>query len=61
MPGSRNTQRLPIEEKTIIDVHAHLIPGVDDGAEEMTMALTMMLRAQDQGICCSFIHDSDPP
>ena len=34
----------------MIDVHTHLIPGVDDGAEDLTMALTMMLRARDQGI-----------
>ena len=51
----------------MIDVHAHLIPGVDDGAEEMTMALTMMLRAQDQGITAmtatphSMAFDADAP
>ena len=28
----------------------HLIPGVDDGAEDMTMALLMLLHAQEQGI-----------
>lgn len=28
----------------------HLIPGVDDGAENMEMALVMLLRAKEQGI-----------
>ena len=32
------------------DIHMHLIPGVDDGAENMEMSLLMLLRAQDQGI-----------
>ena len=34
----------------MIDIHMHLIPGVDDGAENMEMALAMMLRAKEQGI-----------
>ena len=32
------------------DIHMHLIPGVDDGAEDMEMALVMMIRAKEQGI-----------
>lgn len=34
----------------MIDIHMHLIPGVDDGAENMEMALVMMIRAKQQGI-----------
>lgn len=34
----------------MIDTHMHLIPGMDDGAEDMEMALVMMIRAQQQGI-----------
>ena len=34
----------------MIDIHMHLIPGMDDGAEDMEMALVMMIRAQQQGI-----------
>ena len=34
----------------MIDIHMHLIPGVDDGAEDMEMALVMMIRAKQQGI-----------
>lgn len=34
----------------MIDTHIHLIPGMDDGAEDMEMALVMMIRAKQQGI-----------
>ena len=34
----------------MIDIHMHLVPGMDDGAEDMEMALVMMIRAQQQGI-----------
>lgn len=37
-------------ERKMIDIHMHLIPGVDDGAEDMEMALAMMIRAKQQGI-----------
>lgn len=36
------------------DIHMHLIPGVDDGAEDRMMALLMLLRAGDQGITSVF-------
>jgi len=39
-----------IPERNMIDIHMHLIPGVDDGAENMEMALAMMLRAKEQRI-----------
>ena len=41
---------LPIRERKMIDIHMHLIPGVDDGAENMEMSLVMMARAMEQGI-----------
>ena len=41
---------LPIPERKMIDIHMHLIPGVDDGAEDMMMARMMLLRAREQGI-----------
>lgn len=34
----------------MIDIHMHLIPGVDDGAEDIMMSLMMLLRAKEQGI-----------
>ena len=37
-------------ERNMIDIHMHLIPGVDDGAEDMEMALVMMIRAKQQSI-----------
>ena len=39
-----------IPQREMIDIHMHLIPGVDDGTESMEMSLLMMLRAGDQGI-----------
>ena len=37
-------------EQIMIDIHMHLTPGVDDGAEDMMMALMMIMKAGDQGI-----------
>lgn len=37
-------------ERKMTDIHMHLIPGVDDGAEDMMMARIMLLRAKEQGI-----------
>ena len=31
----------------MIDIHIHLIPAVDDGAEDQNMSLLMLLRAKD--------------
>lgn len=41
---------LPTPERTMIDIHMHLIPGVDDGAENMEMSLVMLSLAGQQGI-----------
>ena len=52
--------------REMIDIHMHLIPGVDDGAEDEQMALLMLLRAKDQGIRVVFAtphssaYDEDP-
>lgn len=43
------------ETHTMTDLHIHLIPGVDDGAEDMMMALMMLLRAWDQGVRNVFV------
>jgi len=32
------------------DIHMHLIPGVDDGAQDLEMALVMLFLAKEQGI-----------
>ena len=39
-----------ITRNKMIDIHMHLIPGVDDGAEDMMMARMMVLTAREQGI-----------
>lgn len=39
-----------VPKQKMIDIHMHLIPGVDDGAENMEMALIMMNQAKEQGI-----------
>jgi len=41
---------LPTLERKMIDIHMHLIPGVDDGSENMEMSLVMIARAMEQGI-----------
>ena len=38
------------EKGRIIDVHAHILPGVDDGARDMDEALKMLKCAASQGI-----------
>ena len=44
----------------MIDIHNHIIPGIDDGALDMSMALKMLEMAQQQGIthivCTPHIH-----
>jgi len=37
-------------KRQMTDIHMHLVPGVDDGAENMEMSLVMMARAMEQGI-----------
>lgn len=38
----------------MIDIHTHILPAVDDGAEDQNMSLLMLLRAKEQGITCVF-------
>ena len=34
----------------IIDIHAHILPGVDDGARDMEESVRMLQEAAEQGI-----------
>ena len=43
-----------IPENNMTDIHMHLVPGVDDGAESLDMALDMIWRARLQGITAIF-------
>ena len=36
--------------KRIVDMHCHILPGIDDGAKSMEMSLQMLQTAQDEGI-----------
>ena len=50
----------PTGREPVTDVHMHLIPGVDDGAVDLEMAMVLMLRARDEGIgtICATPHSS---
>lgn len=46
----------------ICDIHAHIVPGVDDGARNLEMSIAMLRRAYEQGvrnIVCTSHSDSD--
>lgn len=38
----------------MVDIHTHILPAVDDGAEDLNISLLMLLRAKEQGITCVF-------
>lgn len=37
---------------TFIDIHAHILPEVDDGAPDWKISKAMMWEAYQQGVCC---------
>lgn len=38
------------EETALIDIHCHILPGIDDGAADFTESLLMAQKAQEEGI-----------
>ena len=44
--GGEGVNRLPV----IVDVHAHILPGVDDGSGSMEESLKMLEMAAAEGI-----------
>ncbi len=42
------------ENKMIVDIHAHIFPGIDDGAEDAAMAFEVMKSDYSQGACGIF-------
>ena len=36
----------------IIDMHCHILPGVDDGAKDLETSLAMLEASRDQGVQC---------
>jgi len=44
-------KRLPkIKFKNVVDIHCHVLPGIDDGSEDMEEAVNMCKKAADMGI-----------
>lgn len=44
-----NRKKLP---KTFVDIHSHVLPGVDDGSPDMETTIQMIEKAYQQGIRC---------
>ena len=38
----------------MIDLHTHIIPGVDDGAKELDLSLEMLRQAHDYGLTTGY-------
>ena len=39
-----------LDRKKIIDIHAHILPGVDDGARDLKESIALAVSAVSQGI-----------
>ena len=43
---ARKTQRRPDKiELGVVDIHTHVLPGIDDGAEKMALSYRMLRRS----------------
>ncbi len=48
---ARKTQRRPDKiELGVVDIHTHVLPGIDDGAEKMALSYRMLRRSYKQGV-----------
>jgi tyrosine-protein phosphatase YwqE len=48
---SKKNSKLPYDlSDLVVDVHSHLIPGIDDGAQTMDQTIGMLLKFHDLGI-----------
>ena len=47
---SKKTQLTTIFPESFVDIHAHLLPGIDDGAENMEAAVALIQRMRSYGI-----------
>jgi protein-tyrosine phosphatase len=60
---------LPSKRRIMIDTHAHILPGLDDGPETLQQALGLISLAVDQGVgsiiatphCCDGVYNCDKP
>ena len=39
----------------MIDIHSHVLPGIDDGSSDITMSLTMLKESRRQGVTDMFL------
>ena len=39
-----------MRENAFIDIHSHIMPGMDDGAKSLAESLGMLRQAQEEGI-----------
>lgn len=44
------TMNMSTEKNVVLDFHTHCLPGMDDGAEDVDMALRMLRTSQEQGV-----------
>ena len=48
---ARKTQRRPDKiELGVVDIHTHVLPGIEDGAEKMALSYRMLRRSYKQGV-----------
>lgn len=44
-----------------IDVHSHILPGIDDGSKNMDMSLAMLKQAEEEGVSIIFATSHNMP
>ena len=47
-----------MRDRKIIDLHSHVLPGIDDGSQSVEMSLAMLRREAEQGVTvvCATSH-----
>ena len=45
----------------MVDIHCHILPGVDDGAERMEEALQLLHMEREQGVRAVILADPSLP
>lgn len=42
--------------KTIVDLHMHIVPGIDDGSRNIEESIEMLRLSKSQGVTDYFVH-----